>query len=134
MRRALVPALLLAGAALLALPPKPLPAAEEAAARTLSGEYRSNFGNGPLEARFTPDGEASWKVAFEFVFNGRRHTYRGAARGSLEEGRLEGRVQNEYGRRTFSFRGEFQDGVFRGSHAELVRGRERSTGTLTLEP
>lgn len=119
----LVPCLLLVGSG-------PGTAAEER--RTLTGEYRSNDGDGPVRAIFVPTGARLWQVTFDFTFNGRRRTYRGTAEGSFEEGRLDGRVQNEYGRRTFTFRGEYEDGIFRGRHAELYRGHEVPTGTLTM--
>ena len=101
--------------------------------RTLEGEYRSRHGDGPVTATFTRVGSGRWEVAFDFTFNGRRRTYRGTAEGSFAEGTLRGRVENEYGRRTFTFRGEYEDGVFRGRHAELKRGREVPTGTIYLE-
>lgn len=111
----------------------PAPGADAEGGRTLRGEYRSNHGDGPVKATFTPSGDRLWNVRFDFTFNGRSHTYEGTAEGSFAEGRLQGRVENEYGRRTFAFRGEFENGTFRGSHAEVRRGREAPTGTLVLE-
>ncbi len=107
--------------------------AAEEGARSLEGEYRSSDGNGPVSATFTPVGNRLWDVAFDFTFNGGRHTYRGSAEGSFREGELRGRVKDEHGRRTFTFRGEYEAGVFRGRHAEVERGREVPTGTFYLE-
>ena len=121
---------LLAASLLLAAP---VSGADGHGSRTLEGEYSSGFGNGTVRATFTPDGGRSWKVRFDFVFNGQPYTYRGTAEGSLEDGTVAGRVQNERRHRTFTFRGEFEDGVLRGTHAEIVRGRERPTGKLVLE-
>ena len=128
MRRAALP--LLAVALLLVTP---LAGTGDDGSRTLEGEYRSGDGDGPVRATFTPTGIGLWDVVFDFTFNGRRHTYHGTAEGSFTEGRLSGRVKNEYGRRTFTFRGEYEDGVFRGRHAEVARGREVPTGSLRLE-
>ena len=101
--------------------------------RTLNGEYVWNQGaKGDLEAVFTATGQDEWKVAFHFRFRGRDRTYRGVAEGSLSDGKLEGRVRNENERRTFTFRGEFEDGEFRGTHAETTGGGQRRTGTLKL--
>ena len=111
----------------------PAPGAEVEGRRTLRGEYRSNWGDGPVKATFTASGSRLWQVRFDFTFNGRSRTYEGTAEGSFAEGRIQGRVRNEYGRRTFTFRGEFEDGTFRGTHAEVKRGREAPTGTLVLE-
>lgn len=100
--------------------------------RKLEGEYAWNQGpTGPLTAVFTPDGEG-WKVAFHFRFRGRDRTYRGTAEGDLSDGELSGEVKNENRRRTFTFEGKFENGTFRGTHAELTSGRPQATGTLTL--
>jgi hypothetical protein len=101
---------------------------------TLTGEFVWEGGNtaGDLKAEFTPNGDGQWNVEFHFEFRGRPHTYSGSASGSLVEGRLEGRVLNESKKRTFTFEGTFQDGVFSGSHAEMHGDEESSTGTLTL--
>lgn len=96
------------------------------------GEYRSGYGDGPLEAVFTPAGEERWEVSFHFTFSGRDRTYSGTAEGRLDEGRLHGRVETPNGSRTFTFRGEVAGGRFRGIHAELYRDREHKTGTLTF--
>lgn len=128
MRRLALP--FLAVSLLLALP---LPGDGAEGDRVFEGEYRSGDGDGPLRARFTPVGEARWTVTFDFIFNDRQRTYTGTAEGNLSQGRLSGRVKDEYGRRTFTFRGEFDAGVFHGTHAEVYRGSEERTGTLTLE-
>lgn len=112
--------------------PGAAPAAAQAE-RTLRGEYTSGYGDGPLEAVFTAAGEGRWKVAIHFNHSGRDLTYAGNAEGSLGEGELRGRVETPGGSRTFIFRGEFVNGRFRGTHAEIYRGREHKTGTLTLE-
>lgn len=110
----------------------PGPAFAASGERTLTGEYRSGFGDGPLEAVFTAAGENRWEVDFHFSHAGRDLTYSGEAQGSLDRGGLRGRVETADGSRTFTFRGEFEDGTFRGTHAEVYRNRERRTGTLTL--
>ena len=101
--------------------------------RTLAGEYVWSEGSrGDLEAVFTANGQDEWKVAFHFRFRGRGHVYRGVANGSLLQGKLKGTVRNENERRTFTFRGELEDGEFRGTHAETTGGGQRRTGTLKL--
>jgi len=102
--------------------------------RTLTGEFvwsqRENRGD--LEVIFTPTGEDRWDVAFHFTFRGQPHVYSGTAEGSLSEGSLQGTVNNEDKRRTFTFKGKFEDGKFTGTHAEVGDGQEQATGTLTL--
>ena len=109
-------------------------AAEEAAAETtLTGEYVWNRGpTGDLKAVFTETGEGTWDVSFHFDFRETPHTYTGVAKGSMS-GKLSGEVKNEDKKRTFSFEGEFKDGVFSGNHEELTPSRAGETGTLTLK-
>ena len=119
-------------ATMLVLTPGPAAAAESD--RTLLGQYVSSFQSGsqPLRAVFTPTGDDQWDVVFYFKFHGKKHEYEGTAEGSLDGGALRGTVQNENKRRTFSFQGNFRDGEFRGTHAEIKRTGERRTGSLTM--
>ncbi len=122
-------ALFLAAASLAAL----AVAAAGSDQRTLKGQFVWDQGpTGNLRAVFEPTGDGKWDVDFHFKFRGRAHVYSGTATGNLADGKLEGRVKNESRRRTFTFRGEFEDGTFRGTHAEVFGERQRSTGTLTL--
>lgn len=102
--------------------------------KTLTGEYfwTQNDTRGPLEATFTPQSEGVWKVEFEFEFDGKQHVYLGTARGSLEEGALEGEVRNREDKVTFTFEGTFEDGTFEGTHASMRSGSPSRTGTLIL--
>ncbi len=102
--------------------------------RTLTGEFVWNHrGNrGDVEAVFTATGQGTWDVTFRFTFRGTPHVYQGTAEGSLSEGDLRGKVLNETKKRTFTFTGAFNDGEFRGTHAEIEGQREVQTGTLTL--
>ena len=104
-------------------------------AQTLTGEYRwDSYERGRLEAVFTPDGAGGWEVAFHFRWSGQPRIFSGTAEGNLTSGELRGEVQSENKRRTWVFRGSFKNGKFRGTHAEVSwRGRERETGTLTLQ-
>ena len=106
--------------------------AEEAT--TLQGEFVWNARGsaGDLEAVFTSTGEDTWNVDFHFEFRGSAHTYSGSAEGSLSEGALRGEVRNENKERSFTFEGKFNDGKFKGRHAEVKDGRAQSTGSLTL--
>ena len=102
---------------------------------TLKGTYiwNNNPSNpGDLHAEFTPTEAGKWDVAFHFQFNGRPNTYKGTAEGSLENGSLRGRVQNENKSRTFSFEGKIDHGRFSGAHSEHERDGETKTGTLEL--
>ncbi len=113
-------------------------AAKEEGTRTLSGLYTSRFTNGPqrLQVEFRPapgESSADWQVKFFFRFQSQSHVYRGDAWGNLDDGELRGQVQNEGGSRTFTFRCEFDDKKrCKGRHAELFRGGEQDTGTITL--
>ncbi len=102
-----------------------------AANTVLDGEYSwDNGGSGALEARFKDQGEGSWKVAFHFVFQGKKRVWKGFARGQLGVGELRGEVR--WGDRVFLFEGQFEDGTFVGTHSEDVAGEEFLTGTLKL--
>ncbi|MEO1366243.1 MAG: hypothetical protein AAFX50_03625 [Acidobacteriota bacterium] len=101
--------------------------------KTLIGEYHWNQGySGDLKAVFTPEGENQWKVSFYFDFRNEARVYTGTVTGSMD-GELEGTVNNENKKRTFVFKGAFEDGVFQGDHNETTPGRDRRTGTLTLQ-
>lgn len=102
--------------------------------RTFSGSYLWEQAkvDGPLQAEFKPTGELRWEVSFHFTFNGSPITYHGTAEGQLDNGALEGRVETGGRQRIFIFRGEFKDGKFDGTHADVTKGGEERTGTLTL--
>ncbi|MEM9557134.1 MAG: hypothetical protein AAGC60_22945 [Acidobacteriota bacterium] len=102
--------------------------------QTLDGEFlwSSQRERGDLEATFESTGDGEWNVSFRFQWSGQPRTFSGTATGSLTDGPLRGTVYNENERRTWKFAGSFKDGVFRGEHEELKRGRSVDTGTLTL--
>jgi len=129
MKRPLLPLLALIAASILTAG---LLAAEEST--TLQGEFVWNARGsaGDLEAVFTPTGENTWNVDFHFEFRGDAHTYSGSAEGSLSKGTLKGEVQNENKERNFTFEGKFNDGQFKGKHAEVKDGKAQHTGSLTL--
>jgi hypothetical protein len=101
--------------------------------QTFSGFYRWDAQDlsGDLKAVFTPTGETTWKVTFDFKFQG-PHTYVGTAEGSLRSGTLEGTVLNERETRSFDFSGKIKKGKFRGVHFESTGGARRKTGTLSM--
>ena len=111
------------------------PGHAEEGSTTLTGSFVWEDGGttGDLEAIFTPSEKGVWGVSFHFEFRGRPHVYTGSAKGSLSEGRLEGRVLNDNKKRTFTFEGSFAEGAFNGTHAEVVDEKSHSTGTLTLQ-
>ena len=104
------------------------------ASRTFTGEYTSDkLGDkGSLEAVFEPTGDGSWDVVFLVLLDERLRRFAGTASGSLCDGELTGRVQDEDRLHIFTFRGEFEDSRFHGTHAESSGGREVPSGTLTL--
>ena len=106
---------------------------EETETRTLKGEWSWGGNVGDLEAVFTATGEGRWDVSFHFNFRG-PHVYAGTAEGGLLEGTLRGEVLNDSGKRSFTFAGAFEDGKYRGTHAEVIGGKERETGKLTMRP
>jgi len=107
--------------------------ADSAEVRQLTGGFVWNKNRtGDLAAEFSPTGEGKWDVTFRFVFREQNHVYSGTAEGSLSAGELSGRVLNEGKSRTFVFRGKFEEGTFRGTHAEIEDDLEQETGTLTL--
>jgi hypothetical protein len=103
-------------------------------AETLEGQYHWKDGDerGPVSAIFENAGAETWTVEFRFRFDGREHRYAGTATGKLDNGELNGTVQNENGRRSFTFRGTVRDGRFEGTHAETTRGRTSHTGSIWL--
>ena len=109
---------------------------------TLHGQFVWNSSDGEtkgdLKAVFTPAGKDEWNVAFHFDWEGRSHVYEGTAQGSLSEGSLAGEVDNgDDGeqKRTYRFRGTFENGEFAGIHAKVsTEGEWRDLGTLTLRP
>lgn len=103
--------------------------------RTLTGEYRWAHGPpGPLTAVFTPTGEEAWDVEFRFTYQDNPRVFAGYCSGNLVDGVIEGAVQDEKKRRTFTFSCTFEDGRCEGTHSEIGRRHTYPTGTLTLEP
>lgn len=112
-----------------------VPAADPASA-VFTGEYDwSQGGSDELSAEFEPDGDnGRWKVAFRFLFNGRKDTWKGEAEGSLEEGgTIEGTVESDMRGRTWVFRATLEGGVLSGTHAEIRGGGESPSGSFTLK-
>lgn len=103
---------------------------------SLTGKYvwNSDPSNpGDIRAVFTPTKADEYAVAFHFNFQGHEYTYAGSAKGKLDNGHLEGQVQDEQKRRTFVFDGDAVSGTFTGKHAEMGRRDKRTeTGTITL--
>lgn len=92
---------------------------------------------GALTAVMTPDGDNEWKVAFHFTWEDEPHTYLGRARGTLDDGPLAGTATSDDPDHLlrFEFRGEFEDGTFRGTHGFVqADGSVKDGGTLTLSP
>ena len=105
---------------------------DERVKQTLVGEYQwSNGGDGRLEAEFRPIGEDEWKVKFRFGFNAKEYTWKGTARGSLEEGAtVEGTAK--WKRRDWRFNGVIENGILKAKHEELQDDGPLLTGTFSL--
>jgi hypothetical protein len=91
--------------------------------------------SGDLEARFTSTGDETWKVTFHFEWEGESRVWNGTAKGSLEKGKLEGEAVMDKADdpSTFTFKGKFKRGNFKGTHAQISKeGEPHATGTLTL--
>lgn len=87
-----------------------------------------------LTGVFTPNGDGTWDVSFNFKFKNKDHNYVGTATGSLDKGAISGEVKNDggKGKRSFTFSGDMKDGKISGTHNETTRGKPRPTGIFTL--
>jgi hypothetical protein len=73
-------------------------------------------------------------VEFEFEFSGNRHTWKGTATGSLDDGgELSGTVEGSGGR-TWEFEAKVTNDGLAGTHTETTGGRRAATGTFVLKP
>ncbi len=104
------------------------------AAQTFSGSYDwSDGGSDELSAEFRPDGEDRWKVTFRFKWNGKDHSWKGEATGSLsEDGTVSGTVDSGMGRRVWSFEAQLSGETLTGKHTEVTGGKKYETGTFSL--
>lgn len=111
--------------------------------QVLAGTYTSSYQDRPsrIRALLTPreNGDGSgevpaWDVVFDFRYGSNEYSYRGIAEGGATEGELWGRVRNEAGNRLFVFRGEHKKGKYHATHAEVIDGREHTTGSMVLKP
>ena len=106
----------------------------DAGPQTFTGIYDWSDGDiGSLKAEFTPDGEAAWKVKFDFNWQGQDHTWTGTAKGSLADGtEVTGTATD--GNRNWVFEGSVKDGVMSGSHREMREGRKPyESGTFEIK-
>jgi hypothetical protein len=117
--------------------------------------------SGELKATFVPLAEGRWRVVFRAGPENSSHFYSGTAEGKFGQGVLQGRVQRdddlatgsvlpfigdltnpaqapkdagsqESEEEVFTFKGEFKDGRFVGTHASVVDGKEERTGSMNL--
>ena len=109
-------------------------AAKAGEKQSFKGTYTSDREQGKtkLKATFAPTGPGTWTVKFRFFSHGSGHVFSGTAEGSLSAGSLRGTVKTSDQTRTFTFHGQFSEGRFEGTHAEVLEEGERPTGTLTL--
>lgn len=109
-----------------------LPSAE--GKQVFSGTYDwSNGSSDELTAEFKPDGNGGWAVSFKFDFSGDSHTWKGTAKGSLEDGsELTGTASWKRNGRKWVFNATLVDGVLNGEHAEVRNGKESPSGTFRL--
>lgn len=111
----------------------PLAADEGAPTQTFSGAYVWNAGGSDeLNAEFSPTGEGTWDVRFRFRFVGNEGTWTGEARGNLADGgAIEGTTGS--GSRRWVFSATIEDGVMRGTHAEIKGDKQEDSGTFELK-
>jgi len=106
---------------------------ESSDVRTFQGEYDwTDGGTGRLHAEFKPDGEGSWKVEFDFDFNGKAQKWKGTAEGSLENGsEINGTAV--WKKRNWVFSAKIEEGVMRGQHTEIRKdGGRYESGTFEV--
>lgn len=104
---------------------------------TMAGDYiwigEPDY-QGPFKARFTKTKPHHFTVSFHLVLAGENRIYSGTAEGDLFQGVLKGTVQNEVKDSTYRFEGTSTQGVFNGSHVEILQdGAEQATGTITMK-
>lgn len=116
---------------------------------------------GDLTVTFVPLEEARWRVVFREGTAASSHVYSGTAVGEFGQGGMKGRVSRdknladgsilpfigdltnpgqapanpggeESEEDVYTFQGEFKDGRFLGTHASVVDGKEKRTGTMNL--
>jgi hypothetical protein len=125
----LLAALILAG---------PAVAATATGPQTFQGSFVWTNGDqsqtGKIEAVFTPTATERWDVAFSFLWEGEPRVFKGTAEGSLEFGKLKGRVRDdrkpEHG---YIFMGKIKDGRMHGEHSHVDQeGKTVETGTFML--
>lgn len=108
--------------------------AESNDSQTFTGSYDWSDGRvDDLTAEFKPDGADTWKVKFDFRWNGQSHNWTGTAKGSLAEGsQLTGTATDGY--RKWVFEASIEDGVMSGSHREIREGRKPyESGTFAIK-
>lgn len=101
---------------------------------TFAGSYDwKDGGSDELSAEFKPAGENEWKVTFRFRWNNQRKSWKGRAKGTLDDGgTVEGTVK--WSGRDWVFSARIEDGVMTGEHIEIQSGDERyPTGTFELK-
>ncbi|ANM31641.1 hypothetical protein ABI59_21885 [Acidobacteria bacterium Mor1] len=101
---------------------------------TFSGSYDwSDGGSDELSAEFKSDGDDRWKVKFKFKWNGKNHTWKGSAKGSLtEDGKVIGKVDSGMGNRIWSFEADLAGNTLSGKHTEITGGKTYETGTFRI--
>ena len=72
-------------------------------------------------------------MRFAVNFNNSWRTWKGTAQGDFETGAVSGLVRDENNNRAFTFAIERRKNRFEGTHYEVIRGRERKTGTISLK-
>lgn len=97
-----------------------------------TGSYDwSDGGSDFLEATFEPDGDGAWDVTFRFKWNGNDYTWKGTARGSLEDGSELTGTGGANGRK-WDWQATVADGVMNGRHTEKQGDRDYDTGTFEM--
>jgi hypothetical protein len=86
-----------------------------------------------VEAVFTPAARPdTWRVQFIAQHAGSLHRFDGVARGDLDQGSIQGNVDEVDGDRRFMFRGRVRDGRLAAEHFEFRPGARQLSGTMIL--
>jgi hypothetical protein len=86
-----------------------------------------------LKAVLTPDGKATWKVAYEAEWKGKPAIYTGKITGDIKNGTFTGDAVGKDGKRTWLIEGKATNGKLTFEHFETTKGGKARTGSATLE-
>jgi hypothetical protein len=102
---------------------------------TLTGLFTTQYAKGKqtdLTAVLTPNGDKAYDVVYTFKWGGGNETWKGAIKGDLTTGEING--TGATGSRTFTFKATAVKGVMSGKTFETTGGKTVPTGDIGLKP